>query len=149
MTRTVFISWNCSVNLAIEPPWKQVVDGLALGSAAFAQQVRREARGNAREQRSLRGMVDTVAWERIVGALEHAQGESWGDFVNRYGDWGRDAALWLSRRVGRLRLIELGQLAGGLDYAVVGKTLARFRRRLALDVALSEQLAAIENQLSK
>ena len=126
-----------------------MLDGLALGSAAFAQQVRREARGNAREQRSLRGMVETVAWERIVGALEHAKGESWGDFVNRHGDWGRDAALWLGRRVGRLRLIELGQLAGGLDYAVVSKALARFRCRLALDGALSEQLAAIENQLSK
>ena len=48
-----------------------------------------------------------------------------------------------------MRLIELGQLAGGLDYAVVSKALARFRWRLALDAALSKQLAAIENQLSK
>ena len=57
--------------------------------------------------------------------------------------------MWLGRRVGRLRLTELGQLAGGLDYAVVSKALARFGHRLALGVSLSEQLAAIENQLPK
>lgn len=133
----------------VEPPWKQVVDGLALGSTAFAQQVRREARGNAREQRALRGLVKAATWAQIVDALEHAKGERWAGFANRHGDWGRDAALWLGRRVGRLGLTELGQLAGGLDYAVVSKALARFGRRLALDGALSEQLAAIENQLSK
>ena len=32
-----------------------------------------------------------------------------------HGDWGRDAALWLGRRAGRLRLAELGRLAGGME----------------------------------
>jgi len=40
----------------------------------------------------------------------------------------------------------LGYLAGGLDYAVASQARTRFGRRLALDVALSEQPAAIENQ---
>src|SRR5262249_14288701 len=39
---------------AVEPPWERVVNGIALGSAAFAQQLRRAARGNCREQQSLR-----------------------------------------------------------------------------------------------
>ena len=69
--------------------------------------------------------------------------------MNRHGDWGRDAALWLGRRAGRLRLAELGKLAGGLDYAVVSKAIARFGRRLACDASLSEQLAVIQNQLSE
>jgi len=43
----------------------------------------------------------------------------------------------------------LDQLAGGLGYAVVNKALARFAHRLARDDVFSEQLAAIENQLSK
>ena len=42
----------------------------------------------------------------------------------------------------------MGQLAGGPDYAVVSKARARFGRRLARDVALSERPAAIENPLS-
>jgi chromosomal replication initiation ATPase DnaA len=81
--------------------------------------------------------------------LEQAKGESWSRFANRHGDWGRDAALWLGRRVGRLPLLELGKLAGGLDYAVVSKAIARFSLRLASDVALREQLAVLQSKLSK
>ena len=132
----------------VEPPWGRVVDGIALGSQAFAQQLRREARGNGREQKSLRGVPAAATWPQVVGALEQAKGESWSRFANRHGDWGRDAALWLGRRVGRLPLLELGKLAGGLDYAVVSKAIARFSLRLASDVALREQLAVLQSQLS-
>ena len=37
----------------IEPLQERVVDGLVLGSPAFAQRLRREACGNAREQKAL------------------------------------------------------------------------------------------------
>ena len=57
--------------------------------------------------------------------------------------------LRLGRRADRLRLAELGKLAGGLGYAAVSKAITRFGRRLVLDVALSQQLAVIQNQLSK
>jgi hypothetical protein len=60
--------------------------------------------------------------------LEQAQREERDSFADRHGDWGRDAGLWLGRRAGRLPLIELGQWAGGLDYAVVSKAIARFGR---------------------
>ena len=129
----------------VVPPRQQVVDGFVPGGAALAQPVRREARGSAREQRALCSRVGAATRAQIVAALEQAKGESCAGFVNRHGDWGWEAALWL----GRLRSAELGQLAGGLDYAVVSKALARFGRRLALDMALSGQLAASENQLSK
>jgi hypothetical protein len=43
----------------------------------------------------------------------------------------------------------LGKLAGGLDYAVVSKAIARFGRRLALDASLRTQLAVIQERLSK
>jgi hypothetical protein len=36
-----------------------------------------------------------------------------------------------------------------LDYAIVSKTIARFGHRLSLDIGLSEQLARIQQQLSK
>ena len=133
----------------VEPPWERVVDGIALGSQAFAQQLRREARGNRREQKSLRGAPAAATWSQVVSALEDAKGEDWSGFAHRQGDWGRDAALWLGRRVARLPLLELGKLAGGMDYAVVSRASARFGRRLASDVALREQLAVLQSQLSK
>ena len=134
---------------AVEPPWARLVEGLVLGSPAFAQRLRREARGNGREQKFLRDASRVASWEQIVGAVEQAKGEAWAGFVNRHGDWGRDAALWLGRRAGRLRLAELGRLAGGLDYAVTSKAIARFGRRLVLEPCLSEEIARIQNKLSK
>src|SRR6266705_6245217 len=83
-----------------------------------------------------------------ISALEKAKGQSWRDFADRHGDWGRDAALWLGRRAGRLGLAEFGKLAGSLDYAVVSKAITRFGQRLVSDAALSEQLSSVENQLS-
>jgi hypothetical protein len=126
-----------------------VLDGIVLGSAAFAQRLRQEARGNAREQKPLRGTPVAATWGQIVNALKLAKGQSWTEFANRHGDWGRDAALWLGRRTGRLGLTELGVLAGGLDYAVVSKAIARFGRLLLSDRSLSQQLTAIQTQLSK
>lgn len=133
----------------VEPPWARLVDGIVLGSAAFAQRLRHEARGNLREQKFLRGAPQGATWAEIVRALEQVKGEDWSCFVNRHGDWGQDAALWLGRRAGRLRLAELGQLAGGLDYAVTSKAITRFGRRLAWDLPLSRQVDRIQKQLSK
>jgi len=126
-----------------------VVEGIALGSPAFAQRLRAGARGERREQKSLRDEPRPASWAEIVSAVERAQGESWRDFANRHGDWGRDAALWLGRRAGRLRLAQLGQLAGGLDYAVVSKALARFGQRLGFDTSLHQQIASLQKDLSK
>jgi len=57
--------------------------------------------------------------------------------------------LWLGRRAGRLSLIELGKLAGGLDYAVVSKAITRFGQRLDSEAPLQEQVAQINNRLPK
>jgi hypothetical protein len=72
----------------------------------------------------------------------------WRSFAHLHGGWGHDAALRLGRRAGRMRLAELGGLAGGLDRAVVSKAVARFGRRLSSD-ASARAVGAIQNQLSK
>ena len=133
----------------VEPPWGRVVDGIALGSPAFAQELRREACGDWREHKSLRGVPGMATWPQVVRALEQAKGENWNGFANRYGDWDRDAALRLGRQVGRLRLLELDKLAGGLDQAVVSKGIARCSRWVTADAALRNQLAVLQHQLSR
>ena len=52
--------------------------------------------------------------------------------------------MWLGRRAGRLKLAELGKLAGGLDYAVVSKAMARFGQRLSLDISLRKRITALQ-----
>ena len=119
------------------------------GSEALAQRLRGEARGNPREQASLRSAPEASAWPRILSVLEWAKGERWSSFAERHGDWGRHAALWLGRRTARFPVAELGKLAGGLDYAVVSKALARLGRRLEADPRLREEIAANQDRLSK
>ena len=59
----------------------------------------------------------------------------------RYGDWGRDAALWLGRHRGRYTLGQLGELAGGMDYAAVGKAVSHFGRRLEKESDLHQTVS--------
>jgi hypothetical protein len=122
---------------------------VALGTVEFAEALRQRALGNPREQKPLRAPTRAASWEQIVAALEQIKGESWNEFAQRHGDWGRDAALWLGRCAGRLRLAELGGLAGNLDYAVVSKAIARFEKRLRTDPQMREQLASVQLRLFK
>ena len=133
---------------ALERPWDRLVAGLVLGTESFARKLRQGVGGNLREQPALKRLAGRVTWAQIVAALERAKGESWEQFSQRHGDWGRDAALWLGRRRGRYRLAELGKLAGDVDYAAVGQAVSRFGRRLEQRPQLRRQLHKIENALS-
>lgn len=132
----------------VESPWSRLIAGLVLGTEAFAQRLRRQTRGNPREQAELRALVQPVSWKTIVSALERSKGELWEQFRVRHADWGRDAALWLGRRQGRLSLAQLGELAGGIDYAAVGQAVSRFGKRLDHEPSLLRQMTAIQSQLS-
>src|SRR5439155_8307809 len=131
-----------------ERPWDRLVAGVVLGSEAFARRLRLELKGNVREQKAIKQLSKHPDWEQIVKAIEREKGECWRDFVGRYGDWGRDAALWLGRRVGRLKLRELAHLAGGIDYAAAGTAVARFGTRLERDTALKRMMVRIRSTMS-
>ena len=132
----------------LERPWDRLVAGLVLGSESFAWQLRKkQVRANAREQPALRQLEQRLKWPDIVSALERVKGEKWDEFSQRYGDWGRDAALWLGRRRGRYTLGELGQLAGGMDYAAVGQAISRFGKRLQTVAELRRSVKKIEEGL--
>jgi REP element-mobilizing transposase RayT len=135
---------------AIERPWDRLVAGLVLGTEAFARQLARGLRANSREQAQLKALTGRVLpWSRIVSAVEAAKGEKWKQFSLRHGDWGRDVALWLGRKHARLGLRELGELAGGMDYAAVGQAVARLGKRMEREPRLRRQTAEIETELLK
>ena len=64
------------------------------------------------------------------------------------GDWGRDAVLWLARKQRRFTLRELGQLAGGMEYATAAQAVSRFDKRLEHERELCQTVSSIEKQLS-
>jgi hypothetical protein len=52
------------------------------------------------------------------------------EFCDRYGDWGRDLARHIGRREGGMKLRELGEKAGAMDYGSVAIALHRFGKKL-------------------
>jgi len=131
-----------------ERPWERLIGGVVLGTVAFAHRLGEGLKSGLREHRGASQLRRGLEWKQIVEAVEKAKGERWESFVDRHGDWGRDAALWLGRRLGRLTLGQLAALVGGLDYAAVGAAVSRFPRRLTGDASLAKKLRAIEGQLS-
>ena len=123
-------------------PWERLQAGLVLGSAEFVRRMRHRLRGNAKEQAGLRQLRERVSFDRVVAVVERLKGERWTAFRDRYGDWGRDLALYLGRKRCGMRLRELAAAAGGLDYGSVSGAVRRFEQRLQRD----EQLAALTQQ---
>ncbi len=132
---------------AMESPWARLVAGCVLGTETFARSLARRVRADPREQREVRDLSRPASWEQIIAALEKVRGEPWAAFCDRHGDWGRDAALWVGRRCGRLTLAELGQRAGGVDYAAVSQAVSRFGRRLERDKKLKGLLGQVQLSL--
>jgi hypothetical protein len=67
--------------------------------------------------------------------------------VDRPKDWGCDLALYLGRTRCGLKLRELGELAGGIDYATVSNRVEGFEIQLGEDAALERLVREIEHNL--
>jgi hypothetical protein len=101
---------------------------VVLGDQRFVEQIATAIEGDAREQRSLEQLKPRPSFAQVVVAVEQLKEESWQQFVDRQGDWGRDLALYLGRKQGGLKLKELGAEVG-IDYASVGMAIKRFEQR--------------------
>jgi hypothetical protein len=68
---------------------------------------------------------------------------------DRYGDWGRDLALYLGQRRCGIKLKALGELVGGIDYGSVSGAIRRLEQRALHDKSirklLHEAVRQIEN----
>jgi REP element-mobilizing transposase RayT len=110
-----------------ESLWSQARWGVVLGSAAFADKMRQLSHV-ARETCGRGELYRQARWDDIVSAVERVKGEPWSSFVERHADWGRDLALWVASRRCGMRLRELGECAGGMDYSAVSEAIRSFER---------------------
>jgi hypothetical protein len=120
--------------------WQELKGQLILGGEDFVRQVGRRLRGNAREQGSLRQLHQRPSLAQVIAAVEQLKGESWSVFRDQYGDWGRDLVLYLGRKDCALKLQQLGQAVGGIDYGSVAAAVHRFQRRADKDHGLAERI---------
>ena len=122
---------------------------LAVGSQAFVDRLRRVARGDRRTQPAVRQWQRLLPFARVIALVEARQGAPWAQIRERYGDDGRDAALWLGRRHCGLTLAELGAAAGGVSAVATGAAVRRLDQRRRTDAQLQVFLDRAERQLSE
>ena len=119
-----------------------------LGSERFVAEVRAGWKRRGAEEARSGEFAGGVAWDRIVAAVEAVHGERWEEFRDRYGDWGRDVALYLGRRLGRLRLQELARKSGGVGYTAVAQAIGRVQRELQRHPRLRNRINDVKAHLS-
>ena len=128
-------------------PWPALEAQVVLGSEALLEEVRGQLKGVKREHAGKRSLRRQRSFEEVVSAVAKGRGEAWEDFSTRKGDPGRELVWWLARRHCGLTLGELGQKAGGVDYAAVGMALRRFELKLRKDSDLRHNASLMEEQM--
>ena len=115
----------------------RLTQALAIGSTAFLERLRRRLANHTGAWTNARAWRRLLPFRTIMQAVETVKQESWKEFVDRRGDWGRDLALYIGRRHGGLTLQELGAQAE-MTPPAVSKAETRMRTRLSKDRHLRE-----------
>lgn len=128
-------------------PWEQLVERTILGAERFVRQVRQQLSPKTRDVVGLKRLLHRGTFPEVITAVEALKGEPWSAFRDRYGDWGRDLAFYLGRKVAGLTLSELGQAAGGVDFRSVSAAISRFQRKLKRNKHLCKLLENAKTQM--
>jgi len=130
-----------------ESPWEKLTAQTVLGGVEFARQIGQTLQGSMREQPRWRQLRARPKMTEIIAVVEKEKGEPWAAFRDRYGDWGRDLALYLGKKDFAIKLRELGEAAGGMDYMSVSAAVKRLERRVQKDAALFAALNRCRKEL--
>lgn len=133
----------------LESVWDRAVAGAMIGPEQWIAAMRERCAGQSPEAARSRELSGGIEWEALVRAVELVHGERWEEFRDRYGDWGRDLALYLARTRGRLRLAELAERVGGIGYSAVAQAVKRARRLLSQQAEWRRHQRDVEAKLSR
>jgi len=122
-------------------PWEELRDQVVLGGPEFVKKLRSRKAETPREDKLVQRLAGArPGFTSVVAAVERVKGERWVNFRERHGDTGRDLAIYLGRKHGGLRLVELAQATGLLSDASVAMCLRRYEARLQSDEAEQKRL---------
>jgi putative transposase len=130
-----------------ESPWERLEAGLVLGGKEFVARMRRLAKGNVQQQPALRALRRHCALADAVRYVEQLKGQRWEEFRDEHGDWGRDMVLWLGRKLCRVKLRQLADLAGVTTEASVAVAVKRLDERLVQEADLRKRIELARNNL--
>ena len=121
---------------------------LALGTHEFGVKVREWVKRVSPEQPARRQLTSTAPVASIVKRVEQKRGQSWEEFAQRHGDWGRELVLYLARKRSGLTLRQIAEALGEPHYKTVGKAVQRFEASLAHDLTRREVTQECLDELS-
>lgn len=112
-----------------------MVGGAVLGEVDYAKALLAKAKVDVEEQTDARLLVRAggISWERLVGLAEAERGVKWEDSLERYGDWTRDAVLYLAVREAGYRLSEVFGRISGVKCQAAAQGVKRIEVRRARD----------------
>jgi REP element-mobilizing transposase RayT len=116
----------------VEGAFAKLSTAVAVGSAEFIAKLRRQVLKRKGENTNERDWRKLLPFPEVMAAVGSVRGEPWENFVNRYGDWGRDLALYIGRVRCGLTLKELGNYAD-MNAASVSQGAIRIRKLLSKD----------------
>jgi len=125
-----------------EGVFARLTAALAIGGTSFIENLRRKVPRKAGAETNARAWRRLLTFEAVVQAVEHVKEESWQDFADRRGDWGRDLVLYVARTRSGRTLGELGALSG-MSVDGVSKAIQRMRSRLSSDKKLNRILRKV------
>lgn len=132
----------------LENPWAGLVGRVVLGEEGKARRLLEGRPVEVEPQTGARRLRRRVAWEEVVRAAEQVRGAKWAEWAERYGDWGRDGALYVAVRYGGCSLAEAVRRLPGLRYAAAAQGAKRFGARLERSPARRRFVAELRRQLS-
>jgi putative transposase len=126
----------------LETDWRASIKAtVLLGSDKFIQKMLGALKGDRREQTGLRAKERlSLDWPKITNAIREVWGEEWDTLTAARGNGALAAAFFLGQRYAGLRLGEMGELGGGLNYPAVNAAIVRFEKRLKIDQELRKKL---------
>ena len=137
----------------VEPPWRDVVHGLILGSERFVAKVRAmvASRPDDRAVPVLRLLRAGPTLEAIAEEVARAYGLVREGLLRpgRGRTEARDVVLYLARECAGLRLQQIGEGLGGLSPAAVSKRAKAMREQLARDTRLRDRVSHIRQTVLK
>ena len=120
-----------------EGAFAKLSTAVAIGSAAFIAKLRKQVLKQKGENTNERDWRRLLPFPEVMAAVASVRGESWENFVNRHGDWGRDLALHIGRVRCGLTLKELGRYVG-MNIRAVSQAAKRMESRLKAEKGLSK-----------
>ena len=133
----------------LETDWRASIKAtVLLGSDKFIQKMLGVLKGDRREQTGLRSKERlSLDWPKITNAIREIWGQDWETLTAARGSGALAAAFFLGQRYAGLRLGEMGEIAGGLEYPAVHTAIARFQTRLKIDRELQQKLKKVAKTL--